>query len=311
MTTHDHRAVAGIRLRGGEPALLVAAALYGVSAVVSVVALRQVRPADLLAIELFGAATVLLFVAVWTGRLRRRAALGQILTGALAPGLAYLFGDLGLARTSASSGSLLLAAEPLLSVLLAVTVLRERLRIRAVAALAVGLAGSAVVAFGSGAGDAAGDSALGNLLVLAASGVAAVYLIAARRLSDDSDGLNASAWQATGGALTTAPFIVLSWAHGGSRLDTAGPTAWAACAAVLVCGAMADVAFNRGIGRVPAARAGQLANLTPVVGTLTAVVVLGDRPAPLQLAGGVAVLAGLALLLRDPTSAGTVIDEKG
>jgi drug/metabolite transporter (DMT)-like permease len=311
VTTHDHRVAAGIRLGSGEQALLVAAALYGVSTAVSVVALRQVRPADLLAIELLGAAAVLLLAAALTGRLRRRAALRQMLTGALAPGLAYLFGDLGLARTSASSGSLLLATEPLLSVLLAIAVLRERLRSRAVVALAAGVAGSAFVAFGSGAGDAADDSTLGNLLVFAAAAAAAVYLIAARHLSDDSDGLNASAWQVSGGALTTAPFMVISLAHGGSRLDTAGPTAWAACAAVLLCGVLADVAFNRGIGRVPAARAGQLAYLTPVIGTLTAVVVLGDRPAPLQLAGGVAILAGLALLLRDTASAATAINEKG
>jgi drug/metabolite transporter (DMT)-like permease len=254
VTTHDHRVVAGIRLGSGEQALLVAAALYGVSTAVSVVALRQVRPADLLAIELLGAAAVLLLAAAWTGRLRRRAALRQMLTGALAPGLAYLFG--------------------------------------------------------AGDGDAGDDSRLGNLLVLAAAAVAAVYLIAARHLSDDNDGLNASAWQATGGALTTVPFMVTSWAHDGSRLGMAGPAAWAACVAVLFCGALADVAFNRGIGRVPAARTGQLAYLTPVVGTLTAVVVLDDRPAPLQLAGGVAILASLALL-RDTASAGTAIDEKG
>ncbi len=300
--------------RGGEPALLVAAALYGVSTALSVIALRQVRPADLLAIELLGGAAVLLVAVVWTGRLRRRAALRQMLTGALAPGLAYLFGDLGLARTSASSGSLLLAVEPLLSVVLAVAVLRERLRGRAVAALAVGLVGSALVAFstgtgtgtGSGGGGGGGDSALGNLLVLGAVAAAAVYLIAARHLSDDSDGLNASAWQVTGGALAATPFLVFSWTHGGSRLGTAGPSAWVACAAVLACGVVADVAFNRGIGRVPAARAGQLSNLTPVVGTLTAIVVLHDRPAPLQLVGGAAILAGLALLLRDTGPASTV-----
>jgi drug/metabolite transporter (DMT)-like permease len=311
VTTHDQRAAAGIRLPGGESALLVAAALYGVSTAVSVVALREVRPADLLAIELIGGAALLLTAAAGSGRLRRRGAVGQMLLGALTPGLAYLLGDLGLARTSASSGSLLLAGEPLLSVLLAVIVLRERLRGRAVVALAVGLTGSALVAFGSGGGRTGGTTTIGNLLVFASVAAAAVYLIVARRLNDDEDGLNASAWQTTGGALSTAPFVVLSWAHGGSRLDMAGTAAWAACGAVLLCGVLADVAFNRGISRVPAARAGQLANLTPVAGTLTAVLVLGERPAPLQLAGGVAVLAGLALLLRrDPAETHDTTEKK-
>jgi drug/metabolite transporter (DMT)-like permease len=60
------------------------------------------------------------------------------------------------------------------------------------------------------------------------------------------------------------------------------------------------VHFNRGIARVPAVRAGQLGNLTPVVGTLTAVAFLGDRPSLLRLAGGAGILLGLVLLLNSP-----------
>jgi drug/metabolite transporter (DMT)-like permease len=220
--------------------------------------------------------------------------------GALVPGLAFLFGDLGLARTSASNGSLLLAAEPLLSVLLALVVLRERLTGRAAAALVVGLAGGALVAFQPG-GSAGSDVLLGNVLVLLAVLAAAVFLVATRRVNDDGDGLAASAWQSVGGALAVAPFVTVSWSTGGSRLGTAGAAGWLACLAVVACGAVAAVAFNRGIARVPATRAGQLANLTPVVGTLTAVAWLGDHPSPPQLLGGAAILGGLALLLHNPT----------
>jgi drug/metabolite transporter (DMT)-like permease len=288
-----------MRLQSGEPALLLSAAVYGVSTAVSVVALDAVRPADLLAVEISGAAAMLLVTAAVRGQLRRRGALRQMLLGALVPGLAFLFGDLGLARTSASSGSLLLAAEPLLSVLLALVVLRERLSGRAMVALVVGLTGGALVAFEPG-GASGGDTTLGNVLVLLAVVAAAVFLIATRRFNDGGDGLNAGAWQTTGGALSVVPFVATSWSTGGTRLDTVGTAGWLACIAVVVCGAVGSVTFNRGIARVPAARAGQLANLTPVVGTLTAVVFLGDRPSLLQLAGGAAILGGLALLLRTP-----------
>ena len=289
----------GIGVRPGEPALLLSAAVYGVSTTVSVVALRAVRPADLLAVEISGAAVMLLITAAVRGRLRRRGALRQLLLGALVPGLAFLFGDLGLARTSASSGSLLLAAEPLLSVLLALVVLRERLSRRAAVALVVGLTGGAFVAFGPG-GPPGADTTLGNVLVLFAVVAAAVFLIAARRFHDGGDGLNASAWQSSGGALSVVPFVIISWSTGGSQLSTVGGAGWLACIAVVVCGAVGGVTFNRGIGRVPATRAGQLGNVTPLVGTLTAIVFLGDRPSLPQLVGGAAILGGLALLLRGP-----------
>jgi drug/metabolite transporter (DMT)-like permease len=141
---------------------------------------------------------------------------------------------------------------------------------------------------------------LGNVLVLLAVVAAAVFLIATRRFNDGGDGLNASAWQTTGGALSVLPFVTISWSTGGTRLDTVDAAGWLACIAVVVCGAVGSVTFNRGIARVPAARAGQLGNLTPVVGTLTAVAFVGDRPSLFQLVGGVAILGGLTLLLQSP-----------
>ena len=291
--------IQGIRLRSGEPALLVSAAVYGVSTTVSVVALRAVRPADLLAIEISGAAAMLLVSAAVRGRLRLRGAPRQLLLGVLVPGLAFLFGDLGLARTSASDGSLLLAAEPLLSVLLALAVLGERLPGRGVTALIVGLTGGALVAFQPGGPS---GTMLGNVLVLLAVVAAAAFLICARRFNGGSDGLNAAAWQSTGGALSVLPFVTASWSTGGTRLDTVGAAGWAACIAVVACGAVGGVAFNRGIVRVPAARAAQLGNLTPVVGTLTAVAFLGDRPSLLQWVGGAGILGGIALLLEPESS---------
>lgn len=283
-------------MASGERNLLVSASIFGLSTTLSVVALRAVRPVDLLAVEIGGAAVMVVTAAAVRGRLRWRGAPRHMLVGVLVPGLAFLFGDLGLARTSASSGSLLLSAEPLLSVLLALLVLRERLSGRAGAALVVGLAGGALVAIGPGGGSTA-DSLLGNVLVLLAVVASAAYLISTRRVND-GDGLNESAWQSVGGALSVLPFVVASWSTGGTRLDTVGVGGWLACGAVVICGAAGGVLFNRGIALVPAVRAGQLGNLTPVVGTLTAVLFLGDRPSLLQLIGGAGILAGLALLLQ-------------
>src|SRR4051794_31952362 len=87
------RARAGIRIGPGESAILLSAAVYGVSTTVSVIALDTVRPADLLAVELIGAAAVLLGVAALRGRLRRRGAVRHLLLGGLFPGATFLLAD--------------------------------------------------------------------------------------------------------------------------------------------------------------------------------------------------------------------------
>ena len=214
-------------IRSGEPSILVAAAVYGLSTTLSVIALHHVQPVDLAVVELAGASIVLLAAAVLTLRLQRR--------------------------------------------------LAERLRPRAAVALIVGFSGCALIAVRGGDHDPGHSATIGNLLVLASVVVAAIFLVAARRFARESDSLSASAWQVTGGV---------------------NPTGWAVSLAVLLCGAVATAAFNRGIGIVAAARAGQLLNLTPAVGLLTAFALLGERPMAWQLVGGVGIVLGVALVLR-------------
>jgi drug/metabolite transporter (DMT)-like permease len=67
---------------------------------------------------------------------------------------------------------------------------------------------------------------------------------------------------------------------------------------VLACTAIASVAFNWGISRVPGVRASQLLNLTPVVGLVAAVVFLAERPSVAQYLGGGLVLVAVVLLVR-------------
>jgi drug/metabolite transporter (DMT)-like permease len=286
------------RLPAGEIAMLLAAVGYGVSTSVSVFALNSVRPADLAAIELTGGAALLFVVGTARGAIRRSRASRHLFAGSLLPGLAYILGDLGLARTSATSGSLLLSIEPLVAVVLALVFLREHMPRAALGALALGVAGSAVVALGAPSLGAGSDPPVGNVLVILSVVVAAVFLVVTRHWSDGGGGLNASAWQTLGGAVTAVPFVAWSWLTGGSRLPHATAAAWIACAGVLVSTSLAAVAFNWGIGKVVAVRATQLLNLTPVVGVFTAVVFLGERLVELQVIGGITVVLALVILVR-------------
>jgi len=281
--------------RAGEAAMLLSAVAYGLSTTVSVAALDRIRPVDLIAVELSGAAVALLVVGLVRGTLTREGAGRNFAIGALMPGLAFVLGDYGLSRTSATAGSLLLAAELPVSVLLAILFLRERLRGWGLGALALGLLGSTVVALG---GDSAGmATTLGNLLVVASVSASAIFLVLTRTFNT-SDGLGASTWQTVGAATCTSPVVVLGWSHGGSQLVSSGWVGWAFALGVLVSTAVGSVAFNWGISRVPGVRASQLLNLTPVVGLLAAVVFLRETPSSVQYIGGALVLLGVAVLVR-------------
>ena len=135
----------------GSAAILAAAVGYGLSTTLSVAVLRQIAPADLLAVELGGGATLLVVTAAALGRLTRAGSARNLLLGILAPGLAFVLGDLGLSWTIATSGSLLLATEVPLSVVLAVVFLREAVDRTGRWALVCGFAGTALVALGAGA----------------------------------------------------------------------------------------------------------------------------------------------------------------
>jgi drug/metabolite transporter (DMT)-like permease len=282
-------------VHSGEAAMLVAAVAYGVSTTVSVAALHRIRPADLVAVELTGAAVALLLVGLARGTLSWDGAARNFAIGALMPGLAFVLGDSGLSRTSATAGSLLLAAELPLSVLLALVFLRERLRGWGLGAMALGLVGSAVVALGGDGGGMA--TTLGNVLVVASVSASAIYLVLTRTFNG-ADGLGASTWQTIGAAVCTSPFVLIGWSDGGSGLTSAGWQGWIFAVAVLASTAVGSVAFNFGISRVRGVRASQLLNLTPVVGLLTAVVFLRESPSLAQCVGGALVLLAVAVLVR-------------
>jgi drug/metabolite transporter (DMT)-like permease len=297
--------MSGQRSWHGQAAIAASAVGYGVGTALSVVALRGLRPADLLAIELAGSAAVLLTVAAATGRLHRVGAGSALAQGAVLPGLSFLLGDLGLARTTATSGALLLSIDAVATVLLSALFLRERVGRVVGAALALGTAGTVLVAVNApddGLAAVGGSATLGNLLVLASVLCGAVYVVWSRRTAQPAEeGVGRTAWQFLGATVAVLPFVLGSWITGGSRITTAEPYQLVAAAAVLLCGLGALLAFNVGIGSVTASRAGLLYTLQPLAGALTAVALLGEPLVAGQAMGGALILACLVLLTRAET----------
>jgi drug/metabolite transporter (DMT)-like permease len=129
-------------------ALILAAACWGCATVITKHVLTNVPPLTLLVVQLT-VSVVFLWAIVLVQRLRlpgRRdiVRLGGI--GILNPGLAYTFGLLGLTRTTASMSTLLWAAEPILILVMAWLILRERLTRTLVAFSLLAITGVVLVA---------------------------------------------------------------------------------------------------------------------------------------------------------------------
>lgn len=278
----------------------VAALGWGTSTTLSAYALRELSAAELLVLELLVGGVVIWGVALLNNRreLRDRRWRRWALLGVFEPGATYLLANEGLRHESAATASLLFSMEAVLVVVLAVAFLGERPGRRVVGPLAVGVVGAVLVGAGGSTGH---DSLTGHILILCATLAAAIYAVLARALLDDAPVLAVTAHQLLAAVVLALPLALVERASdgGGGLLPSVSAGYWAAGVGAGVMGvALPFVFYNRAIRTVQASVAAVLLNFIPLIGLVTAVVALGDRPGPLELAGGGLILVGLLNLAR-------------
>jgi probable blue pigment (indigoidine) exporter len=189
---------------------------------------------------------------------------------------------------------LLWALEPVVILLLAALLLRERISATLAASITVAFAGVLLVVYQPGVAGAA----VGITLTTVSIACCALYTVLARRLMlDDSSLTIVLAQQAA--ALTFAVVLATVVAVGGGTgwaLVGIHPGAWlgAAASGVLYYG-LAFWLFLTGLQRVPASYAGAFLPLIPVAG-LSAGHVVGERLEPRQWFGAIVIVAATALL---------------
>lgn len=286
--------------------LVAATACWGCGTVLSKQVLdRGVAPLTLLAIEL-AASSLLLFVGTlvlglrltWSANLGRLAALGV-----LNPGFAYALGLLGLVTIDASMSVLLWATEPILIMLLAVLLLRERVAAATIVAVAVALIGVLLVLYRPGA---SGD-AIGITLTVGAVTACAFYTVLTRRLLLDDSSLAVVLAQQVAAFAFALVIAGIVWAIGIADLGLPADSAtWAlAVASGTVYYGLAFWFFVGGLRGVPASIAGSFFPLIPVFG-FTAGYLVGDRLTDRQWLGATLVVVATAAatayhLTREPT----------
>lgn len=205
---------------------------------------------------------------------------------------------LGIVRTPAGTGALLIASSPLWTALIGHFSGLDRLNGRAAFALAVCAAGVAVVILGEAGGVAVGGSLAGSLLMLAGGVAWALYTVFSRPvLTSGVNPMGLTFFSVAAAAplllaLGVPDLVAQDW----SRVS---PAAWGALAfsGILSTG-VSYALWNEGVRKLGPARTGAFSNLTPFVALLASYVLLHETITLTQVFGGLLIVGGLILMRR-------------
>jgi drug/metabolite transporter (DMT)-like permease len=277
--------------RNALTALTVAGVIWGLGVPLSKLALGWLDPAWL-AVARFGLAAPVL--ALVTRRRLRAAWTPEIAAwGAVGFGGVVLLQNMGIQHTSVSHAALIVGAVPALVALVAAASGRATAGPLAWAGFATALAGVGLIAGGGGRASLSGDA-----LVLASSGLCALYIVAQARLLPGRDPIAVTALQMGASALALLPLALL----GGAPFSAAPtPGAAAATLSLVTVGSMVPFAlYAYGQARVPAEVAGAFVNIEPLVGAALGAVAFHDGFGGAQALGVLAILGGILLSLERP-----------
>jgi drug/metabolite transporter (DMT)-like permease len=198
--------------------------------------------------------------------------------------------------TTASTAALVFGTLPIFTMLIARVTGVERLSKRFVAAAGVSFLGVLLVALGAH-GEVAG-SPKGILLALLGSATWAVYSVAIAPLMRTYSPFRISALALLMGAALILPTAAPQLADQDWDLS---PLVWTILG-VSIIGPLVitNVLWFTAIDRVGPSRASLYANLQPFLGALFALLLLSEEMTVLQVVGGLAIAAGIALSRRRP-----------
>lgn len=279
---------------------ILSAACWGSGTVMSRAALDSLPPLTLLLFQLSASVLFLLLVMMTQARSAswhiRDLCAG--LPGFLEPGLAYVFGIVGLSLTTASRMSLISAIEPLFIAVLASIFLRERMTTRTVFLAVSAVIGVALVSISDLSVSDKGALS-GDLLVLLGTLSAAIYVVATRLLLHHYEPLRLTFIQQAVGLFG----VVVVWLGGAlvqhpvAALPVISlPTLLFAMLSGIVQYALAFWLYLLALRRLRATVAAFYLTLIPLFGVVGAYIFLGEHLSLVQILGAVCILGTIMLL---------------
>jgi drug/metabolite transporter (DMT)-like permease len=242
------------------------------------------------------AAVVLAAIALATRTDLGRGSLWPIVLAGFLGYCAYnAFVFVGLTMAPASDGALIVPTTIPVLTALAATFIGERLTTMKVAGFALASIGVAlVIAAGQTAEEISNSRLVGDVLMVLGAVCWAAYTVLGTIAMRTRSPLAVVTIAAPIGALCLVPLGFLE--HGYADVTAWSLSVWLNVLYLALIGSVASfILFYWVVRRVGAGVAAMTSYLVPVLTLAMAVVLLGDRPQPLQLVGGVVILAGVRL----------------
>ena len=283
-------------------ALVAAMVVWGTTFVVTKAAVQQFPPFTLAFLR-FAIATAVLVPFLRRGALaalRGSVSIGRLtflaFTGIAVFTVTFNF---ALIYGSAAQGALLYATIPAVVGVCAVLFLKERLSRRRILGITLSVAGAAlIVATGEARADDAPAPLLGAALMLSTVLLWGAYTVAAKPIAAADQTAVTFAMSAVG-ALLLLPTSALELAAMPWPVTSAGGWLGVVYLAVFAS-AGAYALYNFALRELDASTVGALTNIDPIVGLVTAFVVLGETLLPVQAAGAAVVIVGMWLASTEP-----------
>jgi drug/metabolite transporter (DMT)-like permease len=225
-------------------------------------------------------------------RLSKRDMPALLASGLLGVTVYFFFESRGIKLTSASHASLIIAAIPVCTVIAEFILSRVRVGLLGAGGVVLSFIGVYFVVRAPGAALASGSFA-GDLFMFGACLSWVAYMLVSKNLHRRLSDLAITAYQSLFGTLLLIPFALLEFRQWVPVTPLAGLNL---LYLAVFSSAVGNYLYMFGLSRLGPVAVSPYINLIPVVGVLGGVVLLGESIAPLQIAGGVVIVAGVFMV---------------
>jgi len=205
----------------------------------------------------------------------------------------FLFENIGLKYTTASNGSIIVAAVPIFTLVTESLFYKFKITIRVVSCVIVSIIGVFLVIFEQGSLDFSSGTTKGNLLMIGAMISWVIYTIICKSLNGKYKGIVITTYQMIAASIIFIPFIIpeIDQWHGISTYSLINLLYLA-----FFCSALAYFLYNFAVKSLGATVTSMFLNLIPIVSIIGGVLVLKETISLLQIGGMLLIMLSLFLI---------------